>query len=159
VDNNPTSYVSNEVMFENDSLSSNSRYNDYQNGYIVIPLVITATATTGAGTAIDFTAANVRDSDFLVALKNTHISLINILSTDVGNVNAIQPITYVNAVLTYKLYSEISMEDEEIHGHTIGYAKDGTSWRYYTAASATGRGMCNNVNNVCIRQHPSSAQL
>jgi hypothetical protein len=154
-DNNPSSYVSNEIMFETGSLSSNGRYNDYLNAYIVIPLVITARDSVGTA---DFTADHIKDSDFLVALKNTHLSLINTLSIDVNNINAIQPSSYVNMLLTYRLHSEMSLEDEQLHGATIGYGKDGTSWRYTSAASASGRGLCNNANNVAIRQHPAGGQ-
>lgn len=54
-------------------------------------------------------------------------------------------------LLTYKLHSEMSTDDEDINGPTIGYAKDGTAW-------ATGRGLCNNINNITAKQSPSSGQ-
>ena len=47
-DLNPTSYSTNEIIFETASLSSNGRYNDYTNAYISIPLVISATGLTYA---------------------------------------------------------------------------------------------------------------
>lgn len=151
MDQNPTSYSTNEIIFETGTLSSNGRYNDYRDAFISIPLVITASG-------IDFTAASNKDTDFLLALKNAHLNLIQSLTIDVNNTNAIQNCSYVNMLLNYKLHSEMSNDDVDLNGPTIGYGKDGNGWRYESAASASGRGLCNNLNNNVMKQMPSGQQ-
>ena len=42
--------------------------------------------------------ANISKSDFIIALKGAYVNLIQSLSIDVGNVNAIQNTAYVNPV-------------------------------------------------------------
>lgn len=159
-DINSANYASNEVLFETGQLASNGMYNDFSDAYIVIPLVITCTGGTGpgAGTVMDWNNALYNASDFLIALKNAHLSIINTFSIDVANVPAIQSSAYINMLLTYRLHSEMSTDDVDLNGPTIGYAKDGTGWRYANAASSTGRGLCNNVNNPNFKQSPASVQ-
>lgn len=151
IDQTPTSYSTNEVVFETGTLSSNGKYNNYRDAFISIPLVITASG-------LDFTAASNKDTDFLLALKNAHLNLIQSLSIDVNNTNAIQNCAYVNMLLNYKLHSEMSNDDVDLNGPTIGYAKDGNSWRYESAASGSGRGLCNNLKNPVMKQMPSGQQ-
>jgi hypothetical protein len=147
-DLNPTSYATNEIIFETASLSSNGRYNDYKNGYIEIPLIMAVTGKSGAtaSTTVDWTNANVSKSDFMLAMKGAYINLIQSMSIDVGNVNAIQNTAYINQLLSFKLISELSLQDEKLHGAIIGFAKDGNGWRYAKAPSSMGRGLCNNLN-------------
>lgn len=151
LDQNPTSYSTNEIIFETGTLSSNGCYNDYRDAFISIPLVITASG-------LDFTAASNKDTDFLLALKNAHLNLIQSLTIDVNNTNAIQNCSYVNMLLNYKLHSEMSNDDVDLNGPTIGYAKDGNGWRYESTASGCGRGLCNNLNNNVMKQMPSGQQ-
>lgn len=147
-DINPTSYSNNEIIFETNSLASNGRYNDFRNGYIQIPLVIAVTGKSGAtaSTTVDWTNANISKSDFMVALKGAYVNLIQSMSIDVGNVNAVQNTAYINSLLSFKLMSEMSLQDEKLHGPIIGFGKDGNGWRYASGPTATGRGLCNNVN-------------
>ena len=153
-DLNPTSYATNEIIFETASLSSNGRYNDYKNAYITIPLVVACTGLTGVAgaTPVNFADADISKADFLLAMRGAYVNLIQSMSIDVGNVNAIQNTAYVNMLLNFNLLSEMSLQEEKLHGPVLGFAKHGNGWRYGTASSGMGRGLVNNLNSNRIPQ-------
>ena len=74
-DNNSSgNYSNNQVIFELQSLSNNGRWNDYQDAWISLPIVVQVNGTT----AVDFTTGVQQLTDYCVALKNsqpkTHIT-------------------------------------------------------------------------------------
>jgi hypothetical protein len=112
-DSNSGNYSSKQVTFESISLSNNGRYVDYKNGYITLPLVLTASGT-------DFTANNdIRQSDLVLALKNSSLNLVDSLSLDYGNNNVIQQSAKSNCYWNFKINTELSYQDELLNGATI----------------------------------------
>jgi hypothetical protein len=134
-------YSSGQVIFETVSLSNGGRWCDYTEAYITIPTVTVISGTVNAGGAvINWTAADIRDSDMLLVMKNSHLNLINSCQIDYGNRSVVQQTDHINDYLIFKQHTEMSAQDEELHGSTIGYAKDNSRSWYWNAAN----GVCNN---------------
>ena len=143
-------YNSSQVTIETTTLSDNGRWCDYSQGNLSIPLVITvAGVTNGTTDVIDFTAAQLKQADLLMCLKNSNLNLIDSIVVDYGNNNVIQQSARINNYLNFKLHSEMSYDDELLNGPTIGYSKDSpTSWQYHPTVSTSGTGICNNMNTT-----------
>lgn len=154
-DNNSSgNYSNHQVIFELQQLSNNGRWNDYQDAWISLPIVIQAN---GVG-AVDFTSADQRFTDFCVGLKNSNVSLVDSFQIDFGNSSVAQRVQNINQYLLFKQHTEMSLEDELIHGDLIGYKKDTSdSWSYHAVASGVGSGICNNCNSFSVTQPPADA--
>lgn len=141
-DVNPSQNYSNgQVIFELQSWASNSKFIDYADAQIVLPLVIQLNDKNGA---VDF-GANC--SDLCLALKNSTTSLIDSIQVDVGNSSVIQKTPMINSYLSFKMNTEMSEDEEQNCGSLINYALDECeSWSYNTAVSSSGVGICNNAN-------------
>ena len=151
-------YSNGQIVFETSQLSNNGRWCDYgMDSYFSFPLMLTCTMATQAGVAIDWTGADVKATDYLVALKNSNYNIINTMQVEYGNNSVLQQTSGLNQYINFRLNTEMDSQDEALNGPTIGYARDtSTSWRYESAAlgSSHGRGLCNNANSA---QKPNSA--
>ena len=136
-------YSMNQVIFETSQLSNNGRWIDYStDAYFSFPMMMTATMTVGGATQ------PMVASDFLLALKNSNYNLIHSMQIEYGNNNVIQLTNYINQYLNFKLHTELSNDDVDVNGTTIGYGKDDSnSWRYDVASNSCGRGLVNNANS------------
>jgi hypothetical protein len=135
-------YSSGQVIFETVSLSNGGRWCDYTEAYITIPTVcvVTGKLTANPYTVVNWTANHVRDSDMMLVMKNSNLNLINSCQIDYGNRSVVQQTDHINDYLIFKQHSEMSAQDEELHGPTIGYAKDSSSSWYWDGVN----GVCNN---------------
>jgi hypothetical protein len=128
-------YSTGQVVFETISLSNSGKWCDYTEAFITIP-----TVSVISGVDVDFTDPHVGASDMALVFKNSHLNLINSCQIDYGNQSAVQQTDHINDYLIFKQHTELSMQDEELHGPTIGYAKDSSrSWRWSAV-----NGICNN---------------
>ena len=145
-------YSNGQIVFETSQLSNNGRWCDYgMDSYFSFPIMLTCTMATQLGVAIDWTGANPKASDYLVALKNSNYNIINTMQVEYGNNSVLQQTSGLNQYINFRLNTEMDAQDEALNGPTIGYARDtSTSWRYESAAvgSSYGRGLCNNANSA-----------
>jgi hypothetical protein len=134
-------YSSGQVIFETVSLSNGGRWCDYTEAFITIPTVcvISGVATVG-GAVVDWTANHIKESDMLLVMKNSNLNLINSCQIDYGNRSVVQQTDHINDYLIFKQHTEMSAQDEELHGATIGYGKDTARSWYWDANN----GVCNN---------------
>jgi hypothetical protein len=145
IDNNGSSdYSRNQVTFETVSLSNNGRWADYKNGFISIPLVCVLTRSHD-----DVDAANGQK---MLNFKSSNVNIIDSVIVDYGNDNVIQQNANVNAYLTFKQHTEMSVNDILINDH-LGYRKDSTAWNF----SAAG-GMRNNTLSESPFKHHTAGQ-
>lgn len=137
--NTAGNYSSGQVIFETVTLSNGGRWADYTEAFITIPVVCVVSGVT-AGAAVNWTAAHVKDSDMLLVMKNSNLNLINSCQIDYGNRSVVQQTDHINDYLIFKQHAEMSIQDEELHGSTIGYAKDSSRSWYWDDQN----GVCNN---------------
>lgn len=147
-DLNNGTYSANQVTFETTGLSNATNWLDYNQGLILLPVVMSVTGTKstnpgGVTTNIDFTTVK---SDFMLGLKNSHISLISSMSVDMGGTNIVQITNNIAQFLNFKLHSKMTSDEELKWGDMIGYSADSpNSWSYSENAGANGHGLCNNA--------------
>lgn len=154
-DNNVgSSYSGNQVVFEVKEFSFDQPdFPNYKEAYMSFPMVIVLNRTDcAAGAASDWRTIA---SDAIIAMKNSHLNLLHSINIEYKNSTVVQTTNYINSYLIFKQHSEMSIQDEEINGPTIGYSKDSsTSWGYYpkvgagvaTQTAPDGTGLCNNYN-------------
>jgi hypothetical protein len=153
-------YSTSTAEFHTVSLSNGGRWCDYTEAYITIPVVCVVTGKPTAnpdGAYVNWTADDVQDSDMLLVMKNSNLNLINSCSIEYGNSKVCQQTDRINDYLIFKQHSEMSIQDEELHGPTIGYAKDSASSWYWSPVN----GVCNNrldyVHSQSTARHSSDA--
>ena len=74
-DQNSGSYPNGQILFDLASLSNSGKYIDFQQSYIVVPLVATTVLTAGAASA---------ENAFMTSLKNGYHQLINSMSVEIN---------------------------------------------------------------------------
>jgi hypothetical protein len=140
-DSNNSSYnQGGQVILELSGISNSGKYLDTNQSYISIPLVTTLFAV--AGNFKNDTAENA----FAVSLKNGYTSLISSLQVECTNNSVTSVMQYSNVMMNFKNLTEMSVDDQNNYGASIGFQKDdvlGTT--YQAGASAVGLGTCNNT--------------
>ena len=142
MDNNNTSYASNNLTLDTSALSNSNKYISWREGFLSVPLLLTVTSN--AAWAIT-TAATAADYGF--GLKNNYASVIHSVSVDLQGSTIIQQTAWINLWNNFRLMTTLSWQDIAILGPSIGFYPDtSTSFEYATAASIAGLGICNNNN-------------
>jgi hypothetical protein len=159
-------YNSNQIIFDTTTLSNSGAFPNYQEGIIILPMVIRVYNNEANGG--NWESAALKNTDFMLAFKNSHVNLIHSVSVNMNNTDILQPVTLTNAYLTFIQHSELTKEDESLNSPLHGYCKDSSSsWSYvtgrttdadngtvWTPGTATsvvrgdsrGVGLCNNSN-------------
>jgi hypothetical protein len=137
-DSNNSSYTSNEIKFELSALANTNRFIDWAQSFLVIPLTMSCTATTGS-----FTQSN--ENVFAMSLKNGYQHIIDSLYITYNDNPINQPSSYSNVASTWELY-KMSADDRFQFADLIGFhLDDGNTIRYLGTANQIGLGECNNV--------------
>ena len=137
-DQNNGSYANGQVVFDLATLSNSGKYIDFQNSFIVVPLVMNLNLT--GSTAVS------AENAFAASLKNGFHQLINSMSVEIANCQVVNLTNMSNLDIHYRLLTTSSLEDERNFLPSINFAKDtAESINYFEAASATGLGECNIV--------------
>ena len=134
-DNNSQNYSS-QVVIDSTPLSNAGGYVNWSEGYILMPLVVEATATEGLDDA---------DSHNMMGFKNGYWNMINSMSVEFNNQTIVQQTPFLNVFRSFKAHTSFSESDVINHGNEIGYALDTpSSWGYSTGNSLSGKGVFNN---------------
>jgi hypothetical protein len=137
-DQNSGSYPNGQVLFDLASLSNSGKYIDFQQSYIVVPLVVT---TICAGST-----ANAVENAFMTSLKNGYHQLINSMSVEITNAQVVSLTNFSNLDINYKLLTTSSLEDERNFLPSINFHKDtAESIMYKGVADLNGVGEYNNI--------------
>lgn len=143
--NTSASYNSNQIIFDSTTLANSGQMPNYAEGIIILPIVIRVSCAANN----DWTGATRAGTDFMLALKNSHVQLVHSIGINMNNMDILQPVPLSNAYLSFIQHSELSTEDELLNSPLHGYCKDSSSsWSYVPATSADSRGIgiCNNSN-------------
>lgn len=137
-DSNNGNYTSNEIKFELSALANTNRFVDWAQSFLVIPLTMSCTATTGAFTASD-------ENVFAMSLKNGYQHIIDSLYITYNDNPINQPSSYSNVASTWELY-KMSADDRATFGDMINFhLDDGNTIRYIGVGNQYGLGEVNNV--------------
>jgi hypothetical protein len=134
-DNNAQNYSS-QVVIDSTPLSNAGGYVNWSEGYILMPLVVEATATAGLDDA---------NSHNMMGFKNGYWNMINSMSVEFNNQTIVQQTPFLNVFRSFKAHTSFSESDVINHGNELGYALDtASSWGYTQADNLSGRGIFNN---------------
>lgn len=151
-DSNSQNYTS-QIVIDSTPLSNSGAWINWQEAYILMPLVVELSATTvgslPAGTAV---------ANNCWAFKNGFWQMINSMTIEFNNQNVIQQTPFLNVFRSFMADVSFSLDDCLNEGSTIGYAIDNpTSWSYLpavnnlTAISGNGVGLANNRQSPIIQ--------
>ena len=144
-DSNSQNYTS-QIVIDSTPLANSGAWVNWQESYILLPLVVELSATTAASLPIGTAVANNS-----WAFKNGFWQMINSMTIEFNNQNVIQQTPFLNVFRSFIADVSFSLDDCVNEGPTIGYSIDNpSSWSYLpavntaTAISGNGVGLCNN---------------
>lgn len=150
-DNNSQNYSS-QIILDTTPLSNSGGYIDWQEAYMVMPLVVQLSSAT-AGNLPAPSGAGTDVADWSWAFKSGFWHMINSMTVEFNNQNIVQQTPFLNVFRSFKAQTTFSKDDVDNHGASLGFAMDtADSWSYNilsaanTLLSANGRGLCNNRN-------------
>jgi hypothetical protein len=128
------SYSGTQVVLELSGISNSGKYLD------TIPTVTSLYAI--EGTFKNDTGENA----FAVSLKNGYTSLINSVQIECTNCSVTSVMSFSNVMMNFKNLTEMSSDDQNNYGRTVGFQKDDVLGTTYNATpSPQGLGTCNNT--------------
>lgn len=151
-DSNSQNYTS-QIVIDSTPLSNSGAWINWQEGYILMPLVVELTATTAASLPV-----NTVVGDNCWAFKNGFWQMINSMTIEFNNQNVVQQTPFLNVFRSFISDVSFSLDNVLNDGTTIGYAIDNpSSWSYLAAANTAssingnGIGLCNNRQSQIIQ--------
>lgn len=123
-DMNNTNYTT-QVVIDTTPLANSGGYVDWQEGYIVMPLVLEYTLSAGDGGG----ANKIVSTD--ATLKSGFWHMINSMQVEYNNQTAVQQTPFINVHRGFKAITSFSQDDLKTHGPTTGFYPDSAStWAY-----------------------------
>ena len=143
LDNQNQNYSANQCVIDTSQLANSNKYMNYREGYLLIPLLISATSNSpwALGTATN-------SFDFGIGLKNSYLSVIHSLSLDLNGTTVCQTVPFQSLAQNFKLLTSLSWQEVREFGPSIGFWSDSsTSFKVAgNTSGAYGVGVCNNHN-------------
>jgi hypothetical protein len=132
---------SGQISFTLESIANSGLWADYSNAYILLPFTVVATC--------DRNVSNNPINPSLISIKNGFQQLVHSLQVSWNGQTLIQQSNFLNAFTTFKLMTEMSVNDVEKDGASWGFASDtASSFRYNEDGNvdggADGAGFSNN---------------
>ena len=151
-DSNSQNYTS-QIVIDSTPLSNSGAWINWQEAYILMPLVVELSATTAASLPAGTDAPNN-----CWGFKNGFWQMINSMTIEFNNQNVIQQTPFLNVFRSFMADVTFSLDDCLNEGSTIGYSIDNpTSWSYLPAVntglaiSGNGIGLANNRQSPIIQ--------
>jgi len=157
-DNNSQNYTS-QIVIDSTPLSNAGGYINWQEGFIVMPLVVVLSSTTVANLPV-----NTNKGNFAWAFKSGFWQLINSMTVEFNNQNVIQQTPFLNVFRSFKANTSFSLDDVFNVGPTTGFCPDSAgSWDYAdvlnNANQTSYQGNCSNypyTNNTNTQYYASA---
>jgi hypothetical protein len=141
-DSNSQNYTS-QVVIDSTPLSNAGGYINWQEAYILMPLVVQLSCATSAN--LPATEATQALGQWSWAMKNSFIQMINSMNVEFNNQNIIQQTPLTNVFRSFKLMTSYSQNDLVNNGTNYGFYPDNVDgWEYIIGNSNAGTGLCNN---------------
>jgi hypothetical protein len=143
-DSNSQNYTS-QVVIDSTPLSNAGGYINWQEAYIMMPLVVQLSSESLDGLVSVLPSTEPKLGQWSWALKNSFIQMINSMNVEFNNQNIIQQTPLTNVFRTFKLMTSYSENDLVNNGSNYGFFPDTMDgWEFNIADSNSGLGLCNN---------------
>lgn len=124
-DNNSQNYTS-QVVIDSTPLSNAGGYIAWQEGFIVMPLIVQLTTNN-----IQTLPADSSLADYAWAFKSGFWNMINSMTVEFNNQNIIQQTPFLNVFTSFKANTSFSLDDLHNVGSTTGFYPDtADSWSW-----------------------------
>jgi len=135
-DNNSQNYTS-QVVIDSTPLSNAGGWISWQEGYILMPLVVQLTGGTTATPSVPYPAGPL--ANYAWALKSGFWQMINSMTVEFNNQNVIQQTPFLNVFRSFKAASSWSQDDLKNEGSSTGFYPDNSnSWSFCNQFSTVG---------------------
>jgi len=141
INDSNTSYSSHQSSINTSQVAS-SKYVNFAESYLDIPLLLTMT-----GTALAPQTAGT-SCDFSLAMKNYFHNVIHSYSVSINGNTVIQATPFSNLWNTFRLTSALSFNEVKTLSHIGFYPDDSSAFAFTNVASVHGIGTTNNRNGV-----------
>ena len=135
LDNQNTSYASNQCIIDTSQLSNSNKYFSYREAYLMMPLLLTLTGPVLNNNAGFAPATSASAVDYAMGFKNWFGTMIHSFTLDMNGTTIIQQTPFINMVNSFRLLTTLSWNDVITQGSTIGFYPDSA-----TAFSVNGFG-------------------
>ena len=145
LDENSTNYASSQVTISTSQFSNSSKYMNYSEAYLQVPLLLTL-STDAVDNFLPVAAAT--DAGYCMGLKNWSGSIIHSMQVSMSGSTIIQQVGFQSMLNSFKLMTTLSWGDVAKHGSTLGFYPDDASAFVSRplAGSVDGNGVCTNRN-------------
>ena len=141
LDNQNGAYNGNQSVIDTSQLSNSSKYMNYREAYLNVPMVLSATAPASAVAGELFLPETAGTSaDYVFGLKNWYGSIIHSMTLDMNGTTIIQQTPYSGLYNTFQLMTSLSVDDLATQGSAIGFFPDN--------AKSIGVSLANGVNGI-----------
>lgn len=141
LDNQNGAYNGNQSVIDTSQLSNSSKYMNYREAYLNVPLVISATAPASAiGAELFLPNTRATSADYVFGLKNWYGSIIHSMTLDLNGTTIVQQTPYSGLYNTFQLMTSLSVDDLATQGSAIGFFPD--------TAKSIGVASINGVNGL-----------
>jgi hypothetical protein len=124
-DNNNGNYTS-QIVLDSTPLSNAGGYINWEEGYMVMPLVVQLTSATAGSLPI-----GTKTADYAWGFKSGFWNLLNSMTIEFNNQNIVQQTPFLNVFRSFKAQTSFSQDDLLNEGSTLGFHMDtDTSWVY-----------------------------
>jgi hypothetical protein len=128
-DNNNGNYTS-QIVIDSTPLSNAGGYISWQEGFILLPLLVQLTSGT-AGSLPNAPPAYTTKGNFAWAFKSGFWNMINSMTVEFNNQNVIQQTPFLNVFRSFKANTSFSLDDLLNEGPTTGFYPDNpNTWGY-----------------------------
>ena len=145
------SYGGGQSILSTSAISNSSKYANWMESYIHIPILMTLTSTLTDGTALQ---AATDGGDFAYGLKSNVANLIDSVSVEINNTQVVQMSKMIGVYNNFKLLTSLTWND--VHGglcSSYGFFPDNAKSLAFvdsSTASESGFGVSNNVNGLAF---------
>ena len=146
-DQNNGNYQGNQMVLDTSQLANSNKYMAYREGYLAVPLLLTATSTSSPLMFDGSAAGNSVDRAF--GLKNWFGSIIHSITLDYAGTTIIQQTPLCSMWNQFSLLTTLSLQDVLLNGPSIGFYPDTSdSFTYQPGNSPDGPGVSNGANGI-----------
>lgn len=145
-DNNSQNY-STQVVIDTTSIANSGAYVNWQESYIVAPLILGVSCNNARFSTDGSQNAKVCEA---IGLKNGFWNIVNSFNIEYNNQTVVQQTAFTNVHRSFKAHTSFSQDDLKNEAMTLGYYPDTpNTWSFKASpGNANGVGVINTENNT-----------
>jgi hypothetical protein len=127
-DSNNGSYQSTSLTIDLAGIANSQKWSSFKEAVLQIPLVLTLLDTTD-GNVANSDVANLKPEQ-VVGLKSNYAHIFHSFSVKLNNTQIIDQTDFTSIPMTFKLLTQLGVEDQEKYGASLGFFKDNVNFLY-----------------------------